>query len=473
LVVVLFFAGIRFRLRNIPLERDEGEYAYCGQLMLQGIPPYELAYNMKLPGTYAAYALIMAVFGETSSGIHVGFLVLNMATTVLVFLWGRKLFGSSVGAVSGMAYAALSASRAVYGLAGHATHFVVFAALAGILLFINALESDRAILFFWSGTCLGLSFLMKQPGIVFGLFGCAYLAYRKWSQFADWRYALSRGGALFVGIVWPFGLTCLILHWAGVFGKFWFWTFTYARAYGSIIHFAEAVWRFRVNASRLLSFDGALWGVAGIGLVILLLDRRTRSQRVLLGGLLIFSFLGVSTGLYFRPHYFVLLLPVAAILCGIAVVFGIDILRRRFSSAAVAVIPALVFAAALAFSVVRERPFFFAENLRIAIRRIYYTEPFAEAEKLAEYIKMNTSSTARIAVFGSEPEIYFYSQRKSATGYIYTYALMEDQKHAKQMQQEMMQEVINARPEYVVFVDVESSWGAQVKRSFSSEFCST
>ncbi|HVH50107.1 MAG TPA: hypothetical protein VM781_00455, partial [Candidatus Bathyarchaeia archaeon] len=55
-LVILLFAGIRWRLREMPLERDEGEYAYAGQLILQNIPPYELAYNMKLPGTYVAYA---------------------------------------------------------------------------------------------------------------------------------------------------------------------------------------------------------------------------------------------------------------------------------------------------------------------------------------------------------------------------------------------------------------------------------
>ena len=55
-VVLLLFAGIRWRLRDMPLERDEGEYAYAGQLILQDIPPYELAYNMKLPGTYLGYA---------------------------------------------------------------------------------------------------------------------------------------------------------------------------------------------------------------------------------------------------------------------------------------------------------------------------------------------------------------------------------------------------------------------------------
>ena len=67
LLVLLFVGFIRVRLLDMPLERDEGEYAYAGQLILQGIPPYELAYNMKLPGTYFAYALGMAVFGQTAA----------------------------------------------------------------------------------------------------------------------------------------------------------------------------------------------------------------------------------------------------------------------------------------------------------------------------------------------------------------------------------------------------------------------
>ena len=57
----------RIRLLGIPLERDEGEYAYAGQLMLQGIAPYKLAYNMKFPGTYAA---MMSIFGQTIIGIN-------------------------------------------------------------------------------------------------------------------------------------------------------------------------------------------------------------------------------------------------------------------------------------------------------------------------------------------------------------------------------------------------------------------
>src|SRR5450759_1239866 len=43
---------IRWRFVEMPLERDEGEYAYFGHLILNGITPYKEAYNMKLPGIY-------------------------------------------------------------------------------------------------------------------------------------------------------------------------------------------------------------------------------------------------------------------------------------------------------------------------------------------------------------------------------------------------------------------------------------
>ena len=79
---LIFVAVVRFRVAEVPLERDEGEYAYAGQLILAGVPPYEFAYNMKFPGTYYAYAAILAIFGQTPWGIHVGLLLVNAATMI-------------------------------------------------------------------------------------------------------------------------------------------------------------------------------------------------------------------------------------------------------------------------------------------------------------------------------------------------------------------------------------------------------
>jgi hypothetical protein len=54
--ILVVTALLRIRLLGVPLERDEGEYAYVGQLILQREVPYLAARNMKLPGVYYAYA---------------------------------------------------------------------------------------------------------------------------------------------------------------------------------------------------------------------------------------------------------------------------------------------------------------------------------------------------------------------------------------------------------------------------------
>lgn len=94
-VILLFTTLVRIRLREAPLERDEGEYAYAGQLLLQGIPPYQLAYNMKFPGIYLAYAAMMAAFGESAAGIHLGFILVNAAAILLVYLLTTRLANRS------------------------------------------------------------------------------------------------------------------------------------------------------------------------------------------------------------------------------------------------------------------------------------------------------------------------------------------------------------------------------------------
>src|SRR5882724_10086231 len=154
---------IRIRLLEIPLERDEGEYAYAGQLMLQGIPPYKLAYNMKFPGTYAAYAVIMSIFGQTTGAIHLGLLLVNAAPIVLIFLLGRRLMNPTAGIAAAMSYAILSMSPSVLGLAAHATNFVVLPVLGGTLLLLN--ESDRRQFgrLLASGLLFGLAVLISSP----------------------------------------------------------------------------------------------------------------------------------------------------------------------------------------------------------------------------------------------------------------------------------------------------------------------
>jgi hypothetical protein len=93
-----------------------------------------------------------------------------------------------------------------------------------------------------------------------------------------------------------------------------------------------------------------------------------------------------------------------------------------------------------------------------ACRSVYGPNPFPEALEIANYIKGHSTPSSRMAVLGSEPEIYFYSGVHSATGYIYTYELMEKQKYASSMQKEMISEIEGSRPDFLVFVRTPTSW---------------
>src|SRR3989475_10222884 len=104
-LVGLATAGIRLRLLDIPLDRDEGEYAYFGQLLLAGVPPYAEAYNLKAPGIYAAYALILGALGQSIAAIRVGLIIVTSATTVLMYLFAARLGGPPPGLGAAAAYA--------------------------------------------------------------------------------------------------------------------------------------------------------------------------------------------------------------------------------------------------------------------------------------------------------------------------------------------------------------------------------
>ena len=432
----------RIRLRSTPLERDEGEYAYAGQLMLQGIPPYSLACNMKLPGTYTAYAVIMAVFGQTIAGIRIGLLLMNAATILLIYALGRRLLSKDAAIAAAAVYALMSVGAPVMGQAAHATQFVVFAAAGGLLLFLRAMDSGRTAPLVWSGLAFGVAYLMKQHGIFFALFAVAWLL---WKHAGGWKTTLRRTVIFGAAVAAPFVLTCAILWQLGVFPKFWFWTFHYARAYAGENTLADGWDNLKEEIPYLFDGTWLLWLLAVAGFVALWRKRDLRESACFLTAFLAFSTLAVCPGLYFRDHYFVLMLPALAL--------GAGALAAAISGTGLTIC-----AACLAIGIVMQNGYLFRWSDFQVSREIYALNPFPEAIPIAEYIRDHSSPGAKVIVLGSEPEIYFYSHRHSGTGFIYTFALTEDQPFARQMTADMIHDIENGRPEYVVQADSIKKW---------------
>ncbi|MGA2787645.1 MAG: glycosyltransferase family 39 protein [Verrucomicrobiota bacterium] len=460
LLILAVVTAVQIRLLNMPLERDEGEYAYTGQLMLQGIPPYQEAYNMKWPGTFAAYALIMALFGQTVGGIHAGLILVNLATAALVFLLARRMCRNAGGVVAAGTCALLSINPGTLGLFAHATHFVMLPALAGIVLLQNLDDDTSPSRIFSAGLLLGLAALMKQSGAAFGVFAAVWVVRHEIFR-PDWcgRRLMLRLGWLVLGGILPLVLTCLALKALGVFDRFWLWTFHYARMYASMITFAQGLNTLHITSVAQFEAAPGLWSLAGLGLILLWGERSLARWRFFIISLLFFSLVAVCPGWYFRRHYFIQLLPVAGLLAAVAFYATSSFfVRRAFFSIPPAAIPSLIFAFAGVSVLIQGRDIYFRLAPAQVCRVIYGANPFPEAVEIGRYLASHCPPDARVAVIGSEPEIYFYSHRRSATGYIYTYPLMEPLPYALPMQQEMIREIEKADPEYVVFVNVKYSW---------------
>lgn len=447
---------VRLRLADAPLERDEGEYAYAGQLILQGIPPYGLAYNMKFPGTYYAYAAIMGVLGESPWAIRAGLLAVHVATVLLVFAFGRRLLGTFAAGVGASAFALLALDRWSMGVFAHATHFVLLPAVAGLLVLHQAIGTGRAWRFAAAGALIGVAVLMKQQAATFAALAIAWGLWDAWrtARATMWR----RAGLLAAGMAVPFAIVCGILAWQGVLGRFWFWTFQYAAAYVSETPLWAADDMFVMAWGYISRANWVLWYAAAAGLGLLFVQRWSRESRGVLTAWLIAAALAILPGFFFRPHYFILLMPVAGLLAGVAIASLDGWLARRTSVTAARTVAVAVFAAIAASYLIAERAYLATMTPHEVVRAVYEGNPFPEAVEIGRYIQAHSSPDDRIVVIGSEPEIYFYANRKSATGYIYTYALMERQPFASRMQDEMIREVEAAAPAYLVFVGVSSSW---------------
>ena len=462
--VLVIVALARLRLLAFPLERDEGEYAYAGQLILQGIPPYELAYNMKFPGTYLAYAGIMSMFGQTPAGIHFGLLLLTTATALMLFWLGKKILDETAGVVAATSYAVLAASPTMLGTVGHATHFCAFFATAGLCLMWRVRQKENWLALAAGGALFGTAVLMKQHAVLIAAWAGLSFAFGK--LFCAKEALGKRIASVAVygfSMLTPLGLCCLWLWHAGVFAAFKFWTIDYAREYATGVPLAYAPQLFWHSFPKVISIGGLLWLAALAGLFFVWLDARWKNSRGWLLGFCIASALAVCPDFYFRKHYFLIALPALALLAG-ATVSG---LRQRVKNklSAPGDWPSWAYALAVTVTIFTCTDVWFRLPFSQIIRGtsatdhgLYGADPLPEAEIVAKFIRENSAPSARVAVLGSEPEIYFLARRHSATGYIYTYALMEPQPFALKMQREMIGDIERNRPEFIVFADNLMSW---------------
>ncbi|MEO6130224.1 MAG: glycosyltransferase family 39 protein [Saprospiraceae bacterium] len=454
---------IRLRLLSIPFERDEGEYAYIAKLMLKGIAPFKEAYTMKLPGTSAMYAFLMTIFGQTNIGVHLGVLLMGTGTILFLYLAFKKLFNAHVALFAAGVYAFMSVSPTVLGFAAHATHFITFF-VAIALYFLSRFYENRTIL--WAGLLglmLGLAFIMKQQAVFFIVFGGISIvmasAMEKPFRFKPLFFQLV---VFTAAVLLPYGILVLILKGAGTFDRFWFWTMTYAGKYALGLSVDDGVKEFITRFKPMLSEFTFFWLAFFAGIVFTFFSRFTKQQKLLVLLFSLCAFLTVCPGLYFRRHYFVCFLPAVGLMGGVAMYYLTTWLSRFSKNRYIPLLPFILLSLAAIVAVAGNKNYYFSSTPNEICKQQYGNNPFIESLQIADYIKKNSVATDKIAVLGSEPQISFYADRLSASGYIYTYPLVEIQPFNQQMQEEMAVEIEKSKPKFIVYCLISASWLGKV-----------
>ena len=133
------------------------------------------------------------------------------------------------------------------------------------------------------------------------------------------RHALAAGALVGTGAALPLLVMLGLLMVQGTIRSYVFWTVQYALAYTGDVSWRGGQALLSYTMNEITRANAWLWLAALAGGLLTWVSRWPLETRVLLTGLLVASCVAVAPGLYFRQHYFIVLLPAAALFAGLAV----------------------------------------------------------------------------------------------------------------------------------------------------------
>ncbi len=449
-IALLLVLYARLRLLGMPLERDEGGFAYIGQRLFGSQLLYSDMLDNKLPGLYFFYWVFTHLPIGAEKGVHLGLLLLQAGTLALFFGWVRKAFNFHVAAVATALFSSAVLMPGVLGFAAHATQLLLLPVVAGLYLLWDYLYAEnrrqwwRLVL---SGLCLGYAFTVKQPAIVFSAFAVGALLFGAGTTLQKFGRAIVLGMAS----LFPFCAMAGYFYAQGRFDDFWLWTYTLPAA--QTLDASDAQKFLSQMLPKVVGNNWLFWGLGILSLAILPISSFGKAARYWAVGLLGLSFCSTAIGLGFMPHYFVPVVPfaalgVAASLYWAATKYGGGG-KRLFA----------VLGGILVFlPMLMNFSYFFKPNYLEILERHYHWNGFGEAKAVSAELKKRLKPGERVAVLGSEPEINFYTNTDHCSPHLYLYPVLREHQLTKQYQQQYLRDILSCNAEYVVLTASEASW---------------
>ncbi|MCA0235163.1 MAG: glycosyltransferase family 39 protein [Bacteroidetes bacterium] len=463
-ILLLLVVLLRWQYIDIPLERDESVYTYLGKAALQGGKPYHDFYEMKPPGLFYSYALLVGLFGYSGAGPHLALLFVALSNTLFTYLIARHLSGRQVAVVAAVAYIFLSLNPGASGMYLASEHVALLWGLPGLWLALQYPKRSQPFMLVLSGVLLALAVLVKQTAAAFGVAVVVYwlMQWRSLRTEFVWKPLLwwVAGGVLPV-------LGAFLIVWAsGTMQEAQFWLSDYPQHYATSTNDNRAGLYFQTSWFLVSkSYEGYFWVMLG-GLLVLWRSGLTTAYKIFLATWLALSALTIVPGMRFYGHYYIMAFPAGCIAGALLFDVASRWLQKRNEMSLLLLSLGLLWGAHHVF--VRS-DLYFRPSLQ-AISRVYSPgNPFVEHEILSRELKKVVQPNDTVMVFGSDPQYYIYLNKMSPSRHMYMPFLSKAQfPEAFQWQQEIVNELKKLRPKYVIFNGYPYAW--MTKYDYSNPF---
>ncbi len=454
IVLLMVVYSIRSNFLLMPFERDEGFYSYIGTLVIDGKIPYKDFFEVKFPGLFYFYGLMVSLFGDTVKGMHTGFMYLNMLTIVIIYFASRNLFTPIAGIISAITFAVVSLTPNLSGFTVQAEHAVALFISLAILVYSVARKTKKWYWYFMMGLALGCAIMVKTSAIFLCLWGGVVIIvdflFTRPLKIKDLLvngFSYTIGGAVVIGTIF------LVIYSQGAFNDMIYCAVEAPRKYISGMPYEEGVKYFKYTRDSIVLNYKFFWVHAILAAGVFLV-RSIDLKMVFFGiTLMAASFLTIVPGYFFYGHYWIQMLPGLSIAAGLTCFGIISLLERSIKTGKfnLRYVYLVIFSMVTINHVMNQKSYYFHPNYDLILRQVYGSNPFPEAMEIGNFINANSKPEDKIVLIGSEPQIYFYTKKRCPSRFAYFTGLVTNTDQAKDGQREFVKDVEAAKPRYLIF----------------------
>ncbi|MCM2339329.1 MAG: glycosyltransferase family 39 protein [Burkholderiales bacterium] len=460
IIFISFFILFNWNSFSAPFERDEGEYAYSAWLMRTDRIPYQDSFLQKPP--LIIYTYLMGQYINPISVWPPRFLasIFTLFTAFLIYLIAKKEWGVHAGIFAVFLFISLVHFPPLTPFAANTEKFMLLPLVSLLALFVYYKDSNKNWPYVLAGISATLAIFYKPISLPVVLFIILF-----W-LFKIYRLDISKKIS---NLLRPFFLILsssiilsfiLLIPFLKVLPNLFQESIIFNLSYASV---------FDNPFSNLLKYLGKFLHYWWILLFLLLGFVFEKPKNIFYYFLLlIISILTIfSTPI---GHYYLIIMPFLALCCASLFDSLLNSLAKNEKQKTISTIiflPIILFIMIIPF---KEQFSFNPQQLSIWM---YGTvNPFSESQEVAKHLKEITKDDDLVFVAGSEPQIYYYAQRKSISRFIITYPLNMPTPYREEYQKELMSEFEKNPPKAIILStrEISNLWDEKSPKIFINYF---